>query len=147
MNEPVGILGIVCPDEAPLLAFVSLAAPAVAMGNRIVAIPSPAHPLSATDFYQVLDTSDLPGGVINIVTGDRDSLAKTLAEHDEVAGLWYVGPKAGSAMVEEASVGNLKQIWANHGRRRDWHDPAQAEGREYLRHATQVKNIWVPYGE
>ncbi len=147
MNEPVGILGVVCPVEAPLLAFVSLVAPAVAMGNRIVAIPSPTHPLSATDFYQVLDTSDLPGGVINIVTGDRDSLAKTLAEHDEVAGLWYVGPKAGSAMVEEASVGNLKQIWANHGRRRDWYDPAQTEGREYLRHATQVKNIWVPYGE
>ncbi len=147
MNEPVGILGIACPDEAPLLAFVSLIAPAVAMGNRVVAIPSPVHPLSATDFYQVLDTSDLPGGVINIVTGDRDGLAKVLAEHDEVDGLWYVGPQAGSAMVEQASVGNLKQVWANHGRRRDWHDPAQAEGREYLRHAVQVKNIWVPYGE
>ncbi len=147
MNEPLGILGIVCPDEAPLLAFVSLAAPAVAMGNRIVAIPSPTHPLSATDFYQVLDTSDLPGGVINIVTGDRDTLAKTLAEHDELDGLWYVGPKAGSEMVERASVGNLKRVWANHGLRRDWHDPVQAEGREFLRHAVQVKNIWVPYGE
>ena len=147
MNEPLGILGIVCPDEAPLLAFVSLAAPAIAMGNRIVAVPSPVHPLSATDFYQVLDTSDLPGGVVNIVTGDRDTLAKTLAEHDEVDGLWYVGPKPGSEMVERASVGNLKRVWANHGRRRDWHDPAQAEGREFLRHAVQVKNIWVPYGE
>ena len=147
MNEPVGILGIACPDEAPLLAFVSLVAPAVAMGNRIVAIPSPVHPLSATDFYQVLDTSDLPGGVVNIVTGDRDGLSKVLAEHDEVDGIWYVGPMAGSAMVEQASVGNLKQVWANHGRRRDWHDPVQAEGREFLRHAVQVKNIWVPYGE
>ena len=147
MNEPLGILGVVCPDEAPLLAFVSLAAPAIAMGNRIVAVPSPMHPLSATDFYQVLDTSDLPAGVINIITGDRDALAKTLAEHDEIDGLWYVGPKAGSAMVELASVGNLKQVWANHGRRRDWHDPAQSEGREFLRLATQVKNIWVPYGE
>ncbi len=147
MNEPVGILGIACPDEAPLLAFVSLFAPAVAMGNRIVAVPSPVHPLSATDFYQVLDTSDLPGGVVNIVTGDRDGLSKVLAEHDEVDGIWYVGPMAGSAMVEQASVGNLKQVWANHGRRRDWHDPVQAEGREFLRHAVQVKNIWVPYGE
>ena len=147
MNEPLGILGIVCPDEAPLLAFVSLTAPAIAMGNRIVAVPSPAHPLSATDFYQVLDTSDLPGGVVNIVTGDRDTLARTLAEHDEVDGLWYVGPKPGSEMVERASVGNLKRVWANHGRRRDWHDPAQAEGREFLRHSVQVKNIWVPYGE
>ena len=95
----------------------------------------------------MLDTSDVPGGVLNIVTGDRDTLAKTLAEHDEVDGLWYVGPKPGSEVVERASVGNLKQIWTNHGRRRDWDNPAQAEGREFLRHAVQVKNIWVPYGE
>ncbi len=147
MNEPLGIVGIACPDEAPLLAFVSLIAPAVAMGNRVVAIPSPVHPLSATDFYQVLDTSDLPGGVVNIVTGDRDGLAKVLAEHAEVDGFWYVGPKAGSAMIEQASVGNLKQVWANHGRRRDWQNRIQGEGREFLRHAVQVKNIWVPYGE
>ena len=147
MNEPLGIMALVCPDEAPLLAFVSLVAPAVAMGNRVVAVPSPAHPLAATDFYQVLDTSDMPAGVVNIVTGERDVLAQTLAEHDEVDAIWYVGPAAGSAMVERASVTNLKRTWTNHGRRRDWHNPAQAEGRDYLRHATQVKNIWVPYGE
>ncbi|MEE8273034.1 MAG: aldehyde dehydrogenase family protein, partial [Alphaproteobacteria bacterium] len=136
-----------CPDEAPLLGLVSLVAPAVAMGNRVVAVPSEAHPLAATDFYQVLDTSDLPGGVINIVTGERDVLAKVLAEHDEVGAVWYVGPAAGSAMVEAASVGNLKRTWVNNGRRRDWLDPVQGEGPEFLRHATQVKNIWVPYGE
>ena len=147
MNEPLGIMALVCPDEAPLLALVSLVAPAVAMGNRVVAVPSQAHPLAATDFYQVLDTSDVPAGVVNIVTGDRDALAQTLAEHDEVDAIWYVGPAAGSAMVERASVTNLKRTWTNHGQRRDWHNPAQAEGRDYLRHATQVKNIWVPYGE
>ena len=147
MNEPLGIMAVVCPDEAPLLAFVSLVAPAVAMGNRVVAVPSPTHPLAATDFYQVLDTSDVPAGVINIVTGERDALAQTLAEHDEVDAIWYVGPAAGSAMVERASVTNLKRTWTNNGHRRDWHVPAQGEGRDYLRHATQVKNIWVPYGE
>ena len=147
MNEPLGIMALVCPDEAPLLAFVSLLAPAVAMGNRVVAVPSPAHPLAATDFYQVLDTSDVPAGVVNIVTGERDALAQVLAEHDEVDAIWYVGPAAGSAMVERASVTNLKRTWTNHGRRRDWHAAPQAEGRDYLRHATQVKNIWVPYGE
>ena len=147
MKEPMGIVGIACPEGSPLLAFVSLVAPAVAMGNRVVAVPSPIHPLLATDLYQVLDTSDVPGGVINIVTGDRDSLSKTLAQHDEVASMWYFGSAEGSAMVEKESVGNLKQTWVNHGKRRDWHDPVQGEGEEFLRRATQIKNIWVPYGE
>jgi aldehyde dehydrogenase (NAD+) len=147
MNEPWGVMGIVCPDEQPLLSFVSLVLPAIAMGNRVVAIPSARHPLLATNFYQVLDTSDVPAGVVNIVTGERDLLAKTLAEHDEVAALWYAGSKEGSAMVEKASRGNLKATWANHGRQRDWMDARQGQGRDYLRRANQVKNIWVPYGE
>lgn len=147
MNEPWGVLAVVCPDEAPLLAFVSLVAPALAMGNRVVAVPSARWPLAATDLYQVIDTSDLPGGSINIVTGVSDELAKTLAQHDGVDGMWYVGSAAGSQMVERESAGNLKATWVNSGKRRDWFDPAQGEGREYLRRATHVKNIWVPYGE
>ena len=146
MNEPLGIMGIACPIEAPLLGFISLVAPVIAMGNRVIAIPSQDHPLSATDFYQVLDTSDLPGGVLNIVTGERDDLAKVLAEHGEVDGMWYAGPAPGCAMIEDASAGNLKPTWTLHGRR-DWFDAQQGEGREFLRHATQVKNIWIPYGE
>ena len=147
MNEAVGVIGIACPTEAPLLGFVSLVAPALAMGNRVIAVPSSRHPLSATDLYQVLDTSDVPGGCVNIVTGDRDVLARVLTEHDEVDATWYVGSASGGAMVEAASVGNLKQTWINHGRRRDWFDPEWGEGREFLRRATQVKNIWIPYGE
>ncbi|MGB3418063.1 MAG: aldehyde dehydrogenase family protein [Mesorhizobium sp.] len=147
MNEPWGVMGIVCPDEQPLLSFVSLVLPAIAMGNRVVAIPSARHPLLATNLYQVLDTSDVPAGVVNIVTGERDALARTLAEHDEVAALWYAGSKEGSAMVEKASVGNLKATWVNYGRQRDWSDIRQGQGRDYLRRAVQVKNIWVPYGE
>ena len=147
MPEPWGVVGISCPDEAPLLAFVSLVLPAIAMGNRVVVTPSPAHPLAATDFYQVLETSDVPAGVVNIVTGERDLLAKTLAEHDEVAAHWYVGSAEGSAMVEKASAGNLKATWVNHGMVRDWFANAEGQGETYLHHATQIKNIWVPYGE
>ena len=101
-------MGISCPDEAPLLALVSLVAPAIAMGNRVVVTPSPVHPLVATDFYQVLDTSDVPAGVVNIVTGDREALAKTIAEHDDIAAYWYFGTKEGSAMVE-ARLGRQSQ--------------------------------------
>ncbi len=147
MNEPWGVMGISCPDEAPLLAFVSLVAPAIAMGNRVVVTPSPVHPLVATDFYQVLDTSDVPAGVVNIVTGERDVLARTIAEHDDIAAHWYVGSKEGSALVERASAGNLKATWVNHGRPICWRDDVEGQGRDYLRRATQVKNIWVPYGE
>jgi len=71
MNEPIGVIGIACPEEAPLLGFVSLVGPAVAVGNTVIAIPSEAHPLAATELYTVLDASDVPAGVINIVTGAK----------------------------------------------------------------------------
>ncbi|MCW6506872.1 aldehyde dehydrogenase family protein [Lichenifustis flavocetrariae] len=147
MHEPWGVMGLVCPDEAPLLGFVSLLMPAIAMGNRAVIVPSVVQPLLATEFYQVLDTSDVPAGVVNIVTGEREPLARTLAEHHDVAALWYVGSRQGCAAVEKASAANLKGTWVSDGRVRDWFSAEQGQGREYLRHATQVKNIWVPYGE
>ncbi|MBB6091324.1 aldehyde dehydrogenase (NAD+) [Povalibacter uvarum] len=146
MYEPWGVMGIACPDEAPLLGFVSLVMPAIAMGNRVIAVPSSRHPLAATDLYTVFDTSDVPDGVVNIVTGERDVLVKTLAEHDEVAAVWYFGSQVGSAMVEKAAAGNIKSTWVNYGRALAWTD-AGAQGRGFLRRATQVKNIWVPYGE
>ncbi len=143
MNEPWGVMGLVCPDEAPLLGFVSLVMPAIAMGNCVVAVPSAAHPLSATDFYSVLDASDVPAGVVNIVTGDSGALAKVLADHDGVDALWYVGSSEGAKAVEAASAANLKATWTRQAPL-DWRE---AEGREFLRRATQVKNIWTPYGE
>ncbi|MGZ8470422.1 MAG: aldehyde dehydrogenase family protein [Gemmatirosa sp.] len=145
MHEPIGVVGVVAPDESPLLGLVSLVGPLLATGNTVVAIPSERHPLAATDFYSVLDTSDVPGGVINIVTGPRDALATVLAEHDDVDAVWYFGGAEGAAAVERASAGNMKRTWAE-WTPRDWH-AADAEGREFLRAATQVKNVWVPYGE
>ncbi len=146
MHEPLGVLGIACPTAQPLLGFVSLVLPAIAMGNAVVAIPSQTHPLAATDLYQVFDTSDLPGGVVNIIAGERDAMAKTLAEHDDVAGIWYFGTKDGGRMIEEASAGNLKQSWVEDGAARDWL-AKEGQGRGFLHRATQIKNIWVPYGE
>ncbi|WP_439271595.1 aldehyde dehydrogenase family protein [Pseudochrobactrum sp. HB0163] len=146
MNEPWGVAAIICPDEMPLLSLVSLLLPMIAMGNRAVVVPSGRHPLIAGAFYQVLETSDIPAGVVNLISGERDVLAKTLAEHDSVAVIWYLGSQTGSAMVEKASSGNLKATWVNNGRKRNWLDTTQAQGRDYLRRAVQVKNIWVPYG-
>jgi aldehyde dehydrogenase (NAD+) len=136
----------VCPDTPALLGFVSLVAPAIAMGNAVVVVPSEPHPLAATDCYQVLDTSDVPGGVVNIVTGGRDALAAVLADHDGVDGVWYVGSAEGGAEVERRSAGNLKRTWIPEPAR-DWYDSLDGAGEEFLRQATHVKNIWIPYGE
>jgi aldehyde dehydrogenase (NAD+) len=147
MPEPIGVLGVVCPDGPPLLGLLSIVLPAIAMGNTVVAVPSVPGSLVATDLYQVLDTSDLPPGVVNIVTGVREELAPVLAAHDDVDGMWYFGSEAGSAEVERLSSGNMKRTWVDYGRGRDWTDTAEGEGEEFLEQATQVKNIWVPYGE
>ena len=146
MNEPVGVIGIAAPDDVPLLGFVSLVAPAVALGNTVIVIPSEPLPIAATEFYSVLETSDVPDGVINVITGAKDALAKVLAEHDDVDGIWYFGNPAGVKAVELASAANMKRTWAS-ARTRDWLDTLQGEGREFLRRATEVKNIWIPYGE
>jgi aldehyde dehydrogenase (NAD+) len=140
INEPIGVMGVLLPDDKPLLAFCTLVGTAFAMSNATVVVPSPAHPLSVTDMYQVLETSDVPHGTINIVTGHRDELAKTLAEHDDVDAVWYAGSNDGQASVQKASAGNMKRTWV----RGAAGDLPSVD--EVLREATQVKNIWVPYG-
>ncbi|MBJ6988329.1 aldehyde dehydrogenase family protein [Devosia sp. MC521] len=145
MVEPLGVMGIIAPPSRPLLGSIALIAPALAMGNSVVLVPSERSPLSMTDFYQVLETSDVPAGVINIVTGDSVALAKTLAEHDGVDGVWFAGPAEGSAMVEKASAGNVKQTWTTRGFDFDLAHP-RFSGEYFLGKATQIKNVWIPYG-
>ena len=147
MNEPIGTVGVICPSEAPLLGFLSVVMPLLAMGNTVIAVPSEKYPLITGDFYQLFDTSDMPGGAVNIVTGYVSQLLKPLAEHDDVDALWCFGDEATVASAKAMSTGNLKQVFTNEGRAIDWFDREVAEGRWFLEHATQVKNIWVPYGE
>jgi aldehyde dehydrogenase (NAD+) len=147
MNEAIGTAGVLCPADAPLLGFVSTVMPLVAMGNVVVAIPSERYPLVMGDLYQVFETSDLPGGVINMVSGRPTELLRVLAEHADLDALWSFGDDAQSVMAKSLSIGNLKQVFTNEGRAIDWFDAAQSEGKWWLRHAVQVKNVWVPYGE
>ena len=147
MHEAIGTIGVLAGDEAPLLGLLSLVLPAIAMGNAVVAIPSERAATLMGELYQIFDTSDLPGGVVNLVAGRAMELGKTLAEHDDVDAIWSFRDAAASAMVKAASIGNLKQVWTNEGRAVDWFHPAEGEGRWFLRHAVQVKNVWAPYGE
>ncbi|HFB66680.1 MAG TPA: aldehyde dehydrogenase family protein [Aeromonadales bacterium] len=144
MNEPLGIIGIVAPQAVPLLGLVSLMAAAIAAGNRVVIIPSDIHPLAATDFYQLLESSDVPAGVVNIVTGEHAELAQTLAEHEEVNAIWYFGKAGAVKAIEAASISNLKQTWSHGEEEIDWY--RDLKPRTLMEKATQVKNIWVPYG-
>jgi len=146
INEPVGVVAIACPTERPLLAFISLVMPAVVRGNAVVVVPSEKYPLCATDLYQVLDTSDLPGGVINIVTGQRDVLTKTMVDHQDVDSMWYFGTAEGAYHVEKLSAKNMKRTFCDYGIARDWFDKHQGEGHEFLHEAVEVKNVWIPMG-
>ncbi len=147
MNEPIGTVGVVCPDEYPLLGLLSLLLPVLACGNTAVLIASETYPLIIGDLYQVFDTSDMPAGAVNLISGQRAQLLKTLAEHDDVDALWCFADQQSAAAAKLGSIGNLKQVFTNDGREINWLDRQQGEGRWYLEHATQVKNIWVPYGE
>ncbi|WP_439600903.1 aldehyde dehydrogenase family protein [Devosia sp.] len=146
MVEALGAMAILAPPSRPLLGSIALVAPALAMGNTVVLVPSEKSPLSMTDFYQVLETSDVPSGVLNIVTGESKVLAKTLAEHDGIDAIWFAGDAETSTMVEKASAGNVKQTWTSRGLYYDLSDKAKFEGDYFLRRATQVKNVWIPYG-
>ncbi|MBY6162563.1 aldehyde dehydrogenase family protein [Mameliella alba] len=145
MNEPCGVIGALCPDEAPLLGLISVMAPAIAMGNRVVLVASEPFPLAALDFYQVLETSDVPGGVVNILTGSHAELAPTLATHMDIESVWSFSSTDLASVIEEGTAGNLKRSWVNNGRARNWFS-ASGEGRAFLEAATEVKTVWVPYG-
>ncbi len=146
MHEPIGVMGVVAPEKSALLGLVSVVVPPVAMGNTVVVIPSGRYPTVACELTTLLDASDVPPGTVNVVTGERATLAQVLGDHLDVDGVWYFGDRAGAAAVESASATNLKRIWTT-THQRDWYDPVQGEGSHYLRQATQVKNIWIPYGE
>jgi aldehyde dehydrogenase (NAD+) len=146
MNEPVGVIGAFCPDSAPLLGLISCMAPAIAMGNRVVVMASEPFPLAATDFYQILETSDVPAGVVNILTGSHEELAQHVAKHLDIDAVWSFSSSDLSKQIELGAAGNLKRTWVNDGHARDWTGP-DGEGRAFLQAATDVKTIWVPYGE
>jgi aldehyde dehydrogenase (NAD+) len=147
LNEPIGVLGLICPDETPLLGMLSMLLPAIAMGNSVVLVPSRPFALVATDFYQVLETSDVPSGVVNIVSGVAEELGSVLAKHDDVAGLWVSGTAEECTNAKKLSSGNMKIVWTSNGKKLDWFDNQQSAGREWMRRASQVKNVWIPYGE
>jgi aldehyde dehydrogenase (NAD+) len=147
LNEPVGVIGVICPNLAPLTSFVTLIAAALCQGNRLVVIPSENFPLPAVDMYQIFETSDVPAAAINIVTGKHEELIKTLSEHNSVDGIWNFGDSKYESDIDIASISNLKQIWSTNGNNVNWMNFHASFNKLLLRKSSQVKNIWIPYGE
>ena len=136
MKEPVGKIAALC-DDTPLLGLIQAMAPAIAMGNRITLVASGPFPLAATDFYQILETSDVPAGVVNIITGDHVELAPHMGKHMDIDAVWSFSPQDLAATIEAGSATNLKRTWITQA----------PTTKETLMQATEVKNVWVPYGE
>lgn len=141
-NAPVGVIAAFAPEEAPLAGLARIVGAALSMGNRLVVVASETAPLVATDFYQVLETSDVPAGVVNVLTGDHAELAPHLAGHFGVDAAWSFSEADVSTTVEREAARDLKRTWVNDGRGRDWAGPSGP----WLEHACEVQTIWVPFG-
>ncbi|XP_075392893.1 aldehyde dehydrogenase family 16 member A1 [Tenrec ecaudatus] len=146
LQEPLGVLAIMCPDEWPLLAFVTLMATSLTYGNSLVMVPSEDYPLPALEVCQ--EIADLfPAGLVNVLTGSHDHVTRCLALHQDVQALWYFGSAQGSQFVEWASAGNLKSVWVNQGAPRAWDQEAQGAGLEFRLRASRTKTLWLPMGD
>jgi acyl-CoA reductase-like NAD-dependent aldehyde dehydrogenase len=141
--EPSGIVGVLAPPAAPLLGLVSVVAPVIATGNTCVVLASESHPLAAVTLAEVLATSDLPGGVVNLLTGPTTELAPWLAGHEEVRGLDLTGADAADAVDwERLAAANLKRV-RRPDRLEDWAaDPALSRMTTFV----ETKTIWHPIG-
>ena len=150
MNEPVGTVVIRCGNRASLAGVVGPMAAAMAQGNAVVLLAPGRWPVPALDLVQVLETSDVPPGVANVLSGVHEEVFPALASHDDVDQLWDFAGDALSEEAERLSAGNLKRVWVDREGAVDWR--ALGAGKDaldcefVLRQATRVKNIWVPYG-
>ncbi len=147
INEPIGVIAILCSDYMPFLSFVTVLGLAISQGNRVVIIPSEKNPLTCLDFFQVIETSDIPDGVVNIISGNHDELGEVLSKHNGIDAIWCFGEKNKFKNIEALSISNLKQTLTFEGKRIDWSNPKSPILKEILRKSVQVKNIWIPYGE
>lgn len=141
--EPTGVVGVLAPADSSLLGLVSVLAPVLAAGNAAVVLASERRPLAAVTFAEVLATSDLPGGVANVLTGPVDELARALAAHADVDALDPTGAEAQlRAELEGAAAENVKRVLQVRGQQ-DWTRPP---GIQRLRTFTELKTVWHPVG-
>ena len=148
MKEPLGVMTSILSDDSPLLNLVTVLGSVFSTGNTNIIVPGQRTSLIATELYQVLDTSDVPGGYVNILTAKENELNKTLSQHENIEGIWYFGAdSAQRSNIIKNTTSNLKRYWCPEEKHVDWTNTSEQFLNEFLYQSTQVKNIWIPYGE
>jgi acyl-CoA reductase-like NAD-dependent aldehyde dehydrogenase len=141
--EPAGVVGVICPDAPPLLALAGLVAPAILSGNTVVVLASERHPLPAVAFAEILATSDVPGGVVNILTGLRDELAPQFAEHMDVDAVADgTGDAAIAKTLQAGSAVNVKRYTDHSLSAREW--KTKPENPYWILDTVEMKTAWHP---
>lgn len=144
--EPTGVVAILCPNEWPLLALVSLVAPAILSGNTAVVLASATQPLPALTFSEIIATSDLPGGVINILTGDARELAPHIAAHMDVNAIVDAsGNREVELALQQGGGFNVKRYVARDLKPAAWRG-AEAENPYWILDTVEMKTAWHPIG-
>ena len=148
MKEPLGVIASILNDDAPLLSLITLMASIFSTGNSNIIVPGQKTSLIATELYQVFDTSDVPAGYVNILTAKENELNKTLSQHENIEGIWYFGKNNNEkSNIISNTTSNLKRYWCPEEKNIDWANNSEQFLNEFLYQGTQVKNIWIPYGE
>lgn len=145
--DPLGVIGIVLPDKCPLLSTVTVLGAAIATGNAVVMVPSQKYPLPTLAFIQVLQTSDLPAGLVNIITGSKNQLTMALANHSVIKAIWYWGTAEGCQYLQHTCTSPLKTLICQKD-----DDEGDSEWLRcdlpFLEHkwrsAVQWKTVWIP---
>ena len=135
--EPTGVVGILCPDEPPLQGLVTRIAPAIVAGNTVVAVASERHPVAAVELAEVLATSDLPGGVVNILTGHQSELAPWLSSHMDVNAIDLTGAHGDRAELERSAAENIKRVVRG---------DVDGESLWDIAAVVELKTVWHPIG-
>ncbi|MDC0057400.1 aldehyde dehydrogenase family protein [Alphaproteobacteria bacterium] len=148
MKEPLGVIASILSDDSPLLNLVTVMGSVFSTGNANIIVPGQKTSLIATELYQVIDTSDVPGGYVNILTAKENDLNETLSQHENIEGIWYFGAdSAQRSDIVKNTTSNLKRYWCPEEKHIDWTKASEQFLNEFLYQSTQVKNIWIPYGE
>jgi acyl-CoA reductase-like NAD-dependent aldehyde dehydrogenase len=144
LPEPTGVVAVLAPQQSSLLGLVSVLAPVLATGNTAVVVTSRERPIPAVTLAEVLATSDVPGGVVNLLTGDAEELGPWLAEHADVDGIDLTGAPAGRAMeFEREAAGTVKRVVRPPATEPDWTaDPGLSRMTPFL----ETKTVWHPIG-
>ena len=148
VKESIGIVASIMNDHQPLLSLSTIISSLFANGNASIIVPSEKTSLIATSLYQVFETSDIPAGSINILTTKTNELNETLSHHENVHGIWaFSGDAKVRSSIIHGTVFNLKRYWCPKNNKIDWSNNSEDFLNEFLYEGSQVKNIWIPYGE